>query len=275
MTRHKGSSSSLSVGYRFYYWEYYRNKDEAEYSNLDHAGLKVCELYVKKRYGTFKEEILNYRHFGLIGAMIGLQKATNKASKYIETQIAKATTAKVIKGYLSPQHYEIYDHAPLGINNLVSLILYTDFDGLSSHFSRSFRKIHAFETIDNVKQRNSYYWWWSKTLRETVELYGISKDASFGRNTGLNGPFFTGLSCVMNIPQFVIRLHSPTSTSVHIEVATKFAGDDGMIIQLDIGEIYFMSGVRGFDCAWISQYKEEDERYCHSLYIFISTFLIF
>ena len=73
---------------------------------------------------------------------------------------------------------------------------------------------------------------------------------------GLKGPFFTGLSFVMNIPQFGINLNSPTSTSVHIEVATKFGGDDGMIIQLDIGDMW----LRGFDCSWLSQYKEEDER---------------
>ncbi len=58
---------------------------------------------------------------------------------------------------------------------------------------------------------------------------------------------------------FRIRLCAPTSTSVHIEVATKFSGRDGMIIALQIPN--GLNGLRSFDCSWISQYKEEDERY--------------
>ena len=94
-----------------------------------------------------------------------------------------------------------------------------------------------------------------------MELYGIHGDSANGRNKGLRGPFFTGLSFVLNIPQFGITLNSPTSTSVHIEVATKFAGDHGMIVELGIGSDFNMVNLRVFDCSWISQYKEEDERY--------------
>ena len=68
---------------------------------------------------------------------------------------------------------------------------------------------------------------------------------------------------MLNIPQFGITLNSPTSTSVHIEVTTKFAGDHGMIIELDIGSSMHMRHLKGFDCSWISQYKEEDERYIY------------
>ena len=166
-------------------------------------------------------------------------------------------------------YYGIIQGTPIGVDNIFALILYTDFDELSSDFSRSFRKIHAFETFENVKMRNSYYWWWSKILRETVELYGICRSYDFwwrkslGKqdeyDTGLYGPFFSGVSFVMNIPQFQINLNTPTSTSKHIEVATKFADDRGMIIELDIGSDDVMKKLRGFDCSWISQYKEEDE----------------
>eukprot|EP01084_Bolivina_argentea_P202626 346180_1 len=66
------------------------------------------------------------------------------------------------------------------------------------------------------------------------------------------------MSFVMAIPEFRIRLCAPTSTSVHEEVAIKFSGRDGMIVELQI-PIGF-NWLRTFDCSWISRYKEEDER---------------
>ena len=205
-----------------------------------------------------------------MGSVEAMKIINVKAINYLETQTAKQTHAVTrVTNWNDPQHYGIEQQTPLGIDNLYSLILYTDFTDLSSDFSRSFRKIHPFETIQNVKIRNSYYWWWSKILRETVELYGITKygrrsgwnHASRLSNAGLEGPFFTGLSFVMYIPQYVVKLNSPTSTSLHIEVATKFSGQRGMIIQLDVGDDYLMKQLSGFDCSWISKFKEEHEMY--------------
>merc|ERR1712003_4826 len=66
-------------------------------------------------------------------------------------------------------------------------------------------------------------------------------------------------SVVLNIPQFAIRLNGPTSTSVHGEVAMRFGGVKGMIIQLnnDKGIARFE---RHFDCSWLSDFPEESER---------------
>ena len=198
-----------------------------------------------------------------------IQQINTKAAYYLDTQTARAIKAETKGLWVNPQHYGIDDGHGLGIDNLCSLILYTDFSELSSHFSRSFRKIHPFESFENVKIRNSYYWWWSKILRQTVELYGNDQ------YNGLSGPFFCGLSFVMNIPQYQIKLNSPTSTSQHMEVAIKFAGDNGIIIELDVGKSdYAMELLRGFDCSWISKYKEEDEMYVYFVYLFIYLYIM-
>eukprot|EP01084_Bolivina_argentea_P202624 346178_1 len=64
----------------------------------------------------------------------------------------------------------------------------------------------------------------------------------------------------MTIPEFAMRLCAPTSTSTHIEVAIKFSGQDGMILELEKSASYVVIPLKVFDCSWISQYKEEDER---------------
>eukprot|EP01084_Bolivina_argentea_P267633 454380_1 len=65
----------------------------------------------------------------------------------------------------------------------------------------------------------------------------------------------------MNITQFSIRLSSPTSTSIHIDLAIKFSGPDGIILQFNNPQkqvqCYYL---RGFNVSWISRYAEEDER---------------
>ena len=64
---------------------------------------------------------------------------------------------------------------------------------------------------------------------------------------------------MLSMPQFSILLLSPTSTSVHIEVAMKFSGESGIIIEFSN---YFEPAWEafGFDVSTISRFKEEDER---------------
>eukprot|EP01083_Nonionella_stella_P191285 708130_1 len=61
------------------------------------------------------------------------------------------------------------------------------------------------------------------------------------------------------MPQFDISLFGPTSTSKCIEIATRFADDDGMIIQLNNNGENDNTMLKSFDCSWISRYSEEEE----------------
>ena len=264
------SSNSFSIGLRFYYWDFYKNIDELprkehNYGIIkDHSGYKVRELYVTKRYQSFGEEIMNYKQKEIdIKRFKDLAMA--KARLYIQTEMAKSKEARSGKWF--PKHYD-FKGTSLKIDNLISVILYTDTTELSSDFSSTFRKKHPYETLSQIKQRNSKYWWWSKTLRETVELFGDKTAGSV--NKLFKGPFYTGMSFVMNVPSFAIRLCSPTSTSVQIAVAIKFSGEQGLMLQLDTTKmIPAVANVRAFDCSWISQYKEEDERYLNHIILFI------
>eukprot|EP01084_Bolivina_argentea_P091116 164061_1 len=76
-----------------------------------------------------------------------------------------------------------------------------------------------------------------------------------------SGPFYTGMSFIMVVPEFNIRLCSPTSTSKHIEVTTRFSGEKGIIITFNNnGANYPARYLRFLDCSWVSKFKEEDER---------------
>ena len=136
------------------------------------------------------------------------------------------------------------------------LVLYTDYTKLSSDFSATFRKNGPFEPLQQTQNRNRKYWHWSKILQETIHFFGDNNIAD-----ALKGPFFCGMSIVMNMPQLNICLLSPTSTSVQIQVAMKFSGQQGMIIEFSNEQGRRQRQLCAFDCSWISRYKEEDERY--------------
>eukprot|EP01083_Nonionella_stella_P041659 112866_1 len=267
------SSSSFNIGLRFYYWSWYESKqtipdEEQDSDNIhDHSGHAVCDLYVTKKYATFKEEISHYPSV-LEFSMVDYKHLVTKVNQYTDSKIVKASKACGGFTYDTREghfHYAVDRESCLSFDHLVAVLLYTDYTKLSSNFTSSFRKKHVFETLQSIKRRNREYWWWSKTLRETVEIYGGCRwgdgyyDSGRVRNR-VRGPFYTGMSFVMNLPAFNIRLCSPTSTSKQFAVANRFSGDKGLVLQFDNPDIEVFRFTRAFNCSWISRFKEEDER---------------
>eukprot|EP01084_Bolivina_argentea_P188956 325104_1 len=252
----------------------------------DHSVYKPSDLYVKKKYSSFKQEISNYKYINM--------------DDYNDSIVAKLNyfmnTTKVKKMFSDGGdyfEYGIQTNSPITQHHLLAVILYTDYSDLCTDFSSTFRAITHLETLSAIKNRNSRYWWMSKYLRETVEYFGkkappskppdayifghtvrrgrgaiktdpvtgniLGKhDSEFSYDYNIMGPFYTGLSKVMPLPQFQIRLCSPTSTSRQITVATRFGGFKGMVVQLN-NRICGHNEIRGFECSWISRFKEEAE----------------
>eukprot|EP01084_Bolivina_argentea_P165124 286925_1 len=147
---------------------------------------------------------------------------------------------------------------PITIHHLISLILYCDLSEYCTTFSGTFRKKSSFEPLSSVKARNQEYWWMSKLLRETVEIFGYGLRWYHRRQE--MGPFFSGVDRLMPVSSFSTRLCSPTSVTKQISVAYHFAKDEGMIIQLNNNGHRRSDMLCMFDCSWISRYREEDER---------------
>ena len=132
------------------------------------------------------------------------------------------------------------NYSSIKYSHILSLVLYSDCSDLQCQFSKTFRLQNKLETLQSVKQRNREFYHWSRNLREVVEYYGNSGWRDHFNDDRLNmncsnkrGPFFSGMNKVMVIPEIMIRLNGSCSTSKSIEVATRFAGNDGIIIQMN------------------------------------------
>ena len=260
------NSSAFQTGLEFYYWDYYRYKKVDGFcgdlffrvngriqipASTDGDSGEPNEKYVAKKYDTFKQEICEYEY-------LSIKHYQNiiipKVTQYINTKRAKRTIVRVVFAPRYYLHYDIQPGAEISFNHLVALCLYTDFSNLCTDFSKSFRRIHNYESMDSVKARNRNYHFMSKYLRECVELFGDYNHIY--SNNKLEGPFYSGLSFVAKFDITDITLFAPTSTSRELAVAQRFTGDgDGILIEFE----NHIQRLRGFGCEWISQFKEESE----------------
>eukprot|EP01084_Bolivina_argentea_P255779 430341_1 len=251
----KLSKIGFSTGFAFYYWEYYaKPAEEMEdvmdvYNIKDYHGYKRHQLFVEKKYDNIKEELLHNQTYSV--SLTDFQSKLVKAESFHET--TRVRQSQTTEFTLRELHFGIPVGTKLKVSNLLSVICYTDLDDLQRAFSETFRRNNPSEHLSSVKKRNSEFANWSRVLRETIEGYGAwSKD--------LNGPFYTGMSKVLLMPAFRIRLCGPTSTSIFPETAANFGGEDGIMITLSkISNEYIAGYVRGFCCIGLSDYAYEGE----------------
>ena len=152
------------------------------------------------------------------------------------------------------------------MDHLISIICYTDWTDLQKNGPQT--KFTG-ELLSSIKQRHKSFYFLSKSLMEAVQYFGNQCISyNWSGDTGYTvtyieerGPFFCGMSCIMPLPCVNINFHSPLSTSVHQEVASKFAGDDGILIRLNNNGVNINERTGFFNASWISTYPEEAERY--------------
>ena len=225
----------------------------------DFGGFTEKELYVPRKYETYKEEILSHitkKEYELI---------MTKATEYSKSTKVKSITPNFQIVLLN---YEIAKGDHMKLDHIISLILYCDYSKYCTAFSSTFRKISITERMEEVKKRNGLFWFQSKSFREAVECFGVCNVNKYVQDgmDPISGPFYSGLDLVLAIPEFSLRLCSPTSTSVHMEVSLNFSKRTGIIIQLNNNKppSFFLPI---FDVSWISRYPDEDERVFTGLFV--------
>merc|ERR1712228_653440 len=124
-------AATFSLGLRFYYWPYYKDKEvltakeqmiDVVDNKHDHFGMRVCDLFVNKKFESFKEEIANYSNFGIAQ----YKEAKIKTEKFMKTEeIRKIKAKKTDPSYGGSMllHYGITFGAALLFEHILSLIL--------------------------------------------------------------------------------------------------------------------------------------------------------
>eukprot|EP01084_Bolivina_argentea_P033828 62540_1 len=265
-------------GYRFYYWKYYKRRTDSVYEDLlydaNDSFIHIPHtLYVRATFPDLKQEMLHNSIYPL--DMVQYDLAIEKLNHVVW----KCERRKLIKSKSSPLlRYDIDDNTDITKQHLLCIILYCDYDILCTEFSKTFRRKNIVESIKQTKKRNREFANFARILRETVELYGstgstlqnvnIVQENKCEENCNtIDGPFFSGMSPVMVLEEFNIKLCSPTSTTSNFNVAYAAANDNGIIVQMNNNGYMNAHRLRAFDCAWISKVPSEREKlFCGGLH---------
>ena len=205
VTRH-----SFSTGFVFYYWgkraQYTAEQvvGDVEY----HSGLAPQELFVEPAHKSLKEEVLQS---GLLDAAQWNECVDLKVQQYLQSATVKAMTAGkwaqaeayrrsgITDLYRGERMHGIAQGSAMTAQHLSSMVLYCDCTALCTAFSETFRKESPFELMASVRRRHSRFAHFGRVLVETVHDFGINGESE-------RGPFFTGLSCVLNVGSFSLYL---------------------------------------------------------------------
>eukprot|EP01084_Bolivina_argentea_P276002 470821_1 len=199
----------------------------------------------KPKYSTLKAEITANKIFCI--DMDAFNEVFKKANVLLHN-------SNVIKAITSCKENKMNYKKGILLNeeNIVCVILYTDYSILCYHFCETFKPNKSNECEQIIKERNYEYFNWSKILCETVNCFGISMNDS---------TISTLYHCVdwIYCEAFVAILNCPTSTTTRLLNAAVFVPNNGMILELKKNTKNSQS-LRYFNCSFISYMGNEDER---------------
>ena len=132
----------------------------------------------------------------------------SKSKDYLLTDKCRAMKSNPCAGDggEDPFQFGIKNGTQLQPHHLFAIVAYCDFTAFCSTFSESFRKLKPTETIKEVNARNSRFYHCSRFLREAVMYYGCAGLENSAPNGIESGPFYTGMSVVLNLPQIKMGL---------------------------------------------------------------------
>eukprot|EP01083_Nonionella_stella_P030273 83009_1 len=225
----ENADKTYSFGHRYSYWR-------------EHS-----KTYVKPKYKDLYTELVNNSIYKITEQVY--KSIVRKANKILSTQYCKGLHAKLDPTMLMRQ-ITCRAGDPVTRAHVMSVLFYTDFSDLSYHFSSTFRSLHNTDTFQICRARNSEYCHMSKLLIEMVNLFGCSLTKS-------KIPiFYHGISELLIFSSFITIFNAPTSTTTQLSAATVFADTNGAILELT----KYHGSLKYFNCSWLSNYANEDER---------------
>ena len=139
---------------------------------------------------------------------------------------------------------------PLTVSHIVVLLMYCNDTQLQYKYKKfGTRKTNREQTNEDFKEMNAEIGIWYRLLCEVVALFG---SVCHPKNV-----FFTGLNVRLSFTSFAPRFKAPFSTTISMDVASRFCDGAGIILMLipSAG-----SNDRYFDVEWLSDFWHENER---------------
>eukprot|EP01084_Bolivina_argentea_P126259 223578_1 len=273
VTNHSTSLKNRNVsineyghGYRFFYHKKYKNSTFTQdfVANITHrsnVGYTVADLYVTPQYKDFKTELV-YNKI----CSISLEKWSSiykTATFHFNTYHCRTFTCTKKNNV---DFYEMKHGDPIKPQHLIAMMIYCNTDHLQRKFSETFRMMKDDETMQQIKNRHSAYYFLARSLREFVECFGMNRENLNDNTIRL----YHGVESMFLFKSLFAFIKGPFSTTTEYNVAVNFAANKGLILELnlDIDDWllgYDFDSVKRIGCVdtkWLSDYPNECELFC-------------
>ena len=238
-----------AAGIRYYYHDRYRNIHVmgeripgTPYPDYGNHGYKISDWFIIPKHSDLKQEILKNDSFSF-----SVQQWDSTALK-AEYKWKEYNRSINRADELWHEAYGFTKDSIIGIQHILCLILYTDFDFLNTKLSETYRKRSSSESDQELKTRHSHFAHFGKFLKECVEVFGRGIYASNHKE------FYHGINRKMLFNAFYSKFSAPTSTSLFKEVAVNFAGE-GIVITIQNSKDL----LNHFNCISFSAFPGEAE----------------
>ncbi len=205
--------SLYSPGVRYFYWSHYRGNTakrrvyrKARWQPMyeENRGYTLGQWFVEKKYGNLKDELLNNLVLTLSAGQfaVTLRKATDKLAEWR----ASGKQPRCRQSWWRESYGVEYGQS-ISIEHIMAILLYCNFSDLCYIFSSTFRKIHDYESDEDMLSRHREYAIWARLLREAVECFGTAMVDSDVKM------FYHGVSCTLFFDSTSVHLCGPVSTT--------------------------------------------------------------
>ena len=203
-------------------------------------------LFVAKKYASLKEEMLSNEVYRTSNEQ--WLDLTEKASDFMRCKEMKNMRASKPADMVPNDCELVVDNEPIGIEHIISVLLYCNFNELSYHLRSTFYRVFDDEDNKSLAQRHSEFANWSHMLRNTV--------ICFGESVG-NNEFYHSVDTQVMFGDFEFSFNGPLSTSSEYMLSYLYPNSKGLTLKLS--DDCKQSGLKYFACDWISDFMQESE----------------
>ena len=240
-----------SSGYRYFYWPYYRDNQEEQnvvfkasaggFQIESNPGYSLCEWFISAKYSNLKEEALqnDCASFSIYQYELTLNKAKMKLNQWENDKNVRRLENNQSRGKEWTRFYGVASDATAGLDHIIALLFYCNFTKHSFEFSRTYRRIKAFESDRSLKRRHSEVAVWGQKLRELIECFGLEMKSPQSQHIDV---FYHGINSSMVFNSTMIKLNGPVSTTLGVFVHVPLS-----ILLLFVYQHMFLNVFRFFD----------------------------
>eukprot|EP01084_Bolivina_argentea_P318771 552900_1 len=243
----KTDDDNSDIAYSFgYIYEYdFSSLSPLETSSQNYIG------HVKPKYLQLKQEMIANPY-----AVMNVQQFTNelsKTKKHFNSLFGKQYITRIQQNRFSqPLPYQLV------LTDLLSLMIYCNFDVIQYEFSKTYRTITHHETMQSIQQRHSYFYHLGYHLTHCVHALGETLYKGY-ENVSIQ--LYCGITQQVLFPSIgFTQIYGPLSTTSSFAVACSFA-QNGLVVEFgyDTGDDVNYSSAKRFSCSWLSDYPSEQE----------------